>query len=219
MLINHTAPRSEEISLAELKAAISTGRGREVISERDELEFTLSTGERVVAVCARIIENKELGSGSAEFVFKNCLAERWQMNKTATNKGGYFKSEMRRHILEDVYPTLPPELVDVLDLKDITEEIDGETVTYSDALYIPSATDVFGVDADEWYLDLNHNGQASIFATERERVKEIDGVTANWWLRSPLASNPSYFVIVSTSGRVNYYGAYYSFGVAPGFCV
>jgi len=219
MKINHTAPRSEDISLAELKAAISTGRGREVISERDELEFTLSTGERVVAVCARIIENKELGSGSAEFVFKNCLAERWQMNKTATNKGGYFKSEMRRHILEDVYQTLPPELVDVLDLKDITEEIDGETVTYSDALYIPSATDVFGVDADEWYLDLNHNGQAPIFKTERDRVKEIDGVTARWWLRSPYAGGPTRFVIVATSGSVDSSAATYSYGVAPGFCV
>lgn len=217
MLINHTAPRSEEINIAELKAAISTGRGREVISERDELEVTLSTGERVVAVCARIIENKELGSGSAEFVFKNCLAERWQMNKTATNKGGYFKSEMRRHILEDVYPTLPRELVDVLDLKDITEEIDGETVTYSDALYLPSATDVFGVDADEWYLDLNHNGQAPIFATERDRVKEIDGVTAAWWLRSPDSGNATTFVFVTTDGSVSYGGAYNSFGVAPGF--
>ena len=219
MKISYTAPRREEIDLAKLKEAISTGRGLDVIHERDELEFELSTGERVVAVCSRVIEDREHGSGSAEFVFKDCLAKRWVMNKTATNKGGYFKSEMRRHILEDVYPTLPPELRDVLYLKDITEKIDGEEVTFSDALYLPSATDVFGEDADGWYNDLNHNGQAPIFKTERDRVKEIDGVTANWWLRSPLASNPSYFVIVSTSGSVNYYGAYYSFGVAPGFCV
>ena len=219
MKISYTAPRREEIDLAKLKEAISTGRGLDVIHERDELEFELSTGERVVAVCSRVIEDREHGSGSAEFVFKDCLAKRWVMNKTATNKGGYFKSEMRRHILEDVYPTLPPELRDVLYLKDITEKIDGEEVTFSDALYLPSATDVFGEDADGWYNDLNHNGQAPIFKTERDRVKEIDGVTARWWLRSPRARNSPYFVSVGMSGSVTYNTAVNSRGVAPGFCL
>ena len=36
------------------------------------------------------------------------------MNEDATNAGGYYKSKGRRHVLEEIYPHLPPELREVL---------------------------------------------------------------------------------------------------------
>jgi hypothetical protein len=38
------------------------------------------------------------------------------------------------------------------------------------------------------------------------------------WLRSPGASNPNIFCLVTTSGAANNYYASCSLGVAPGFC-
>lgn len=56
--------RNKEISFAELKKAISSGNGLELIRPGDK--FT-----------------------------EDCLADKWRMNDTPTNKGGYLKSEGR----------------------------------------------------------------------------------------------------------------------------
>ena len=101
-----TRRTEQEINISELKAAIKEGRGLEVIRPHDEITLALDTGETITPVCGYV------GKHSARFVFKDCLREMWQMNKTMTNKGGYFRSEARRHVLEDILPHLPAELRD-----------------------------------------------------------------------------------------------------------
>lgn len=44
-------------------------------------------------------------------------------------------------------------------------------------------------------------------------------IAANWWLRSPNASNSNNFVNVNTDGTVNNNNANYSLGFAPGFYI
>lgn len=205
-----TRKTENEISIAELKAAITEGRGLEVIRPFDEIAFTLDTGEAVTAVCGYV------GKKYARFVFKDCLREMWKMNKTATNKGGYLNSEARRHVLEDILPHFPAELRDALAPRHLSEVIDGETHDYADTLWLPSATDVFG--AGDWWNEEKDSFQLPIFKTERDRVKEVaDKGTYFWWLRSPIASNSYDFVRVNTDGTVSDGGANYSFGFAPGF--
>ena len=99
-----TRRTEQEINISELKAAIKEGRGLEVIRPHDEITLALDTGETITPVCGYV------GKHSARFVFKDCLREMWQMNKDMTNKGGYFRSEARRHVLEDILPHLPAEL-------------------------------------------------------------------------------------------------------------
>lgn len=198
-------------SLAEIKAAIKSGHGRDVIRPFDELEFTLDTGEAVTAVCGYVSETR------ARFVFKDCLAEPGQMNEAATNEGGYYKSKARKHILEDVYPHLPPELREIIEPRPLVEAIDGERVEYTDPLWLPSGTDVFG-KLKSWYGEEPDSVQLEIFKRERDRVKEREGYgTTPYWLRSPRASYSTYFVFVSTGGTVYAAGAYFSLGFAPGF--
>ena len=205
-----TRRTENEISIADLKAAIMDGRGLEVIRPFDEIAFTLDTGEAVTAVCGYV------GSNYARFVFKDSLREKWKMNKTATNKGGYLNSEARRHLLEDVLPHFPAELRDALAPRNLSEVIDGETHEYADTLWLPSATDVFG--ADDWWNEETDSFQLPIFKTERDRVKEnADEGTYFWWLRSPLASDSNRFVYVFTDGTVYNGDAYCSHGFAPGF--
>lgn len=205
-----TRRAENEISIAELKAAIKDGRGLEVIRPFDEIAFTLDTGEAVTAVCGYV------GNNYARFVFKDSLREKWKMNKTATNRGGYLNSEARRHLLEDVLPHFPAELRDALAPRNLSEVIDGETHEYADTLWLPSATDVFG--ADDWWNEETDSFQLPIFKTERDRVKEnADEGTYFWWLRSPYASYSTIFVRVNTDGTVSYYYAIYSRGFAPGF--
>ena len=89
--------RNKEISFAELKKAISSGNGLELIRPGDKFAIELKNGELVNAVCGGYVNEKR-----ARFVLEDCLAEKWRMNDTPTNKGGYIKSEGRRHVLEDI---------------------------------------------------------------------------------------------------------------------
>lgn len=206
-----TRRRESAISYAELKAAIKSGRGPEVIRPFDELEIVLEDGYVVTAVCGGYVTPTR-----ARFVFKDCLPETHSMNTTATNKGGYINSTGRRHVLEDILPRLPKELRDVIEPRRMVEEIDGELHEYADTLWLPSGNDVFGVD--EWWNNEPDSPQLEIFKSERGRVKERDGYgTCAWWLRSLFASNSTHFVLVDTDGSVIYFSAYISYGFAPGF--
>ena len=202
--------RTTEISIPELKKAISSGNGLEVIRPRDKFTIELKNGERVNAVCAGYVNEKR-----ARFVLEDCLAEKWRMNDTPTNKGGYLKSEGRRRVLKDILPLFPDELAEVFEPRLMSETIDGELHEYADTLWIPSATDVFG--AGDWWNEEPDSFQLEIFKRERDRVKEVAGETWYWWLRSPRASISNSFVRVYTDGTVNYSSAYISLGFAPGF--
>lgn len=203
--------RNKEISIPELKEAISSGNGLEVIRPFDKLAIELKNGERVNAVCGGYINEK-----CVRFVLEDCLAERWRMNDTSTNKGGYLKSEGRRHVLEDILPLFPDELAEAFAPRFMSEEIDGERHEYADTLWLPSATDVFG--AGEWWNEEPDSVQLEIFKRERDRVKEhIGDGTWFWWLRSPSASSSDIFVVVGAGGTVISGSADCSFGFAPGF--
>lgn len=203
--------RNKEISIPELKEAISSGNGLEVIRPFDKLSIELKNGERVNAVCGGYINEKRV-----RFVLEDCLAETWRMNDTSTNKGGYLKSEGRRHVLEDILPLFPDELAEAFVPRFMSEEIDGERHEYADTLWLPSATDIFG--AGEWWNEEPDSVQLEIFKRERDRVKEhIGDGTWFWWLRSPRAGYSTNFVRVDTGGTVNTITANYSNGFAPGF--
>ena len=197
-------------SLAEIKAAIASGRGPGIIRPFDELEFKLDTGEAVTAVCGGYISPTR-----ARFVFKDALGDA-RMNEDATNAGGYYKSKGRRHVLEEIYPHLPPELREVIEPRPLVETIDGERVEYADPLWIPSGTDVLG-PLEGWYAEEPDSVQLEIFKTERGRVKERGGETVSWWLRSPYRSTSTRFVGVHTGGTVGFASAYRSLAFAPGF--
>ena len=203
--------RGKTTSIAEIKKTISSGNGIEFIRPSDKLAIELKNGEHVNAVCAGYVNEKR-----ARFVLEECLAEKWRMNDTPTNKGGYLKSEGRRHVLEDILPLFPDELAEAFEPRFLSEEIDGERYEYADTLWIPSATDVFG--AGNWWNEEPDSFQLEIFKRERDRVKEhVGDGTWYWWLRSPGASYSSRFVRVNTDGTVYLNGAYYSLGFAPGF--
>ncbi|MCM1419124.1 MAG: DUF6273 domain-containing protein [Bacteroides sp.] len=200
---------SEQVDFEHMRARINAGAVAEVVRPGDELEIPLENGETVIAVCAGYISDYR-----ARFVLKDALGDH-RMNDRPTNYGGYLKSEGRRHVLEDILPLFPAWLREAMKPRHMVEIIDGETHEYADTLWLPSATDVFG--PRPWWNEEPDSEQLEIFKTERGRVKERDGETVRWWLRSPRAASASYFVGVYTDGTVSYNNADYSLAFAPGF--
>lgn len=194
-----------------LKSAIEEGHLDRIIRPFDEIDIPLDTGGTVTAVCGYS------DSCSARFVFKDCWDEA-VMNEEATNKGGYFKSKGRAHVLVDVLPHIAQEWRAIFKPRQLSEIIDGETVEYADLLWLPSATDMFGPSEEGYWKDIDDSFQLEIFKRERDRVKECgDNGTYPYWLRSVAAAGTLHFRLVSTDGGRSYDSAYYSYGFAPGF--
>lgn len=182
------------VSPSQLKRAKAEGKLDHLLAQRDEIEVPLDTGGTVTVVCCYVTPT------SARFVFKDCWDE-GVMNDEATNKTGYFKSKGRKHVLEDIYPHIAAEWREIIVPRTFVETIEGERVEYSDPLWLPSATDVFGTPDGAWWNDGDDDFQLPVFTRERDRVKECgDKGTYFWWLRSVRASGTHYFCVVSTGG-------------------
>lgn len=179
----------------------------------DEFIIPLKNGEIATAVFGGYVKG-----GRRRFVLKDCIGEPHVMNKQPTNKGGYMNSELRRYVLDELLPLFPDALRSAFIPRTMSEFIDGKAREYTDTLWIPSAADVLG-DAAGDYWEADPSGeQLRIFERERDRVKEVAGKgTYPWWLRSANRGNSRYFANVDASGSVGDNTASYSLGVAPGF--
>lgn len=194
-------------SWEEIKATIRDGN-TEWLHSGDMIPVTLKNGEELVLDVARD------ESGKIIFVFHDCLNEAHVMNKRATNKGGWAKTEMRRYANDEVFALLPDDLQAVIEPTTIVQIVDGKRVETSDKLFCLSRTQVFG--KGWWSENEPEDMQLDIFKSERARVKECgDNGTWPWWLRSAYYTN--YFSYVHSSGNSNNYSAYNSYGVALGF--
>ena len=208
---NMRAYKQLYITPAMLRTNKAAGKLDELLHPFDEIDVPLTTGGTVTVVCGYVTPT------TARFVFKDCWDEH-VMNQENTNKTGYYKSAARKHILEDILPNIAPEWREIIVPRTIVEIIDGERVEYNDAMWMPSATDVFGTPEWAWWKDEGDDFQLPIFKKERDRVKECgDNGTYSWWLRSVRATGTYYFCFVGTGGGAYYNYAYYSSGFAPGF--
>ena len=202
---------SGDISPDDLKTAVEEGNVDEVVSPFDEIDIPLDTGGTVTVICAYSSPN------TARFVFKDCWDEA-AMNDEATNKGGYYKSKGRAHVLVDILPHISQEWRAIFKPRKMVEEIDGERIEYADLMWLLSATDVFGPSEEGYWKDTDDGFQLPIFKRERDRVKECGSEgTYPYWLRSVFATNSDIFCSVGTAGSANSYDAGWSFGFAPGF--
>lgn len=219
LYIRHTVENT--ITWPQLKAAVEAGNAPALINPFNEIDILLEDGEPVTLVAGAHLPPTEDKPAGLRFMFKDCLAEPYRMNDDWTNRGGYQASEGRRHVLEDIYPSLPADLRAVIRPRKIVEIIGGKSVEYEDSLWLPSETDMFGRGPESWQngaADGPEDFRLPIFTTERDRVKQRQGYgTTPYWCRSPSSSNSSHFCLVGTDGSANGSGACLSWAVAPGF--
>lgn len=203
--------KKDTFLLDEIIAAKKEGRLDKFISPFDEIDIPLDTGGYATVVCAYSNPN------TARFVFKDCWDE-GVMNDEATNKGGYYKSKGRAHVLVDILPHIAQEWRAIFKPRKMVEEIDGERIEYADLMWLLSATDVFGPSPEGYWKDIDDSFQLPIFRRERDRVKECgDEGTYPYWLRSVSAANSYAFCRVNAGGGAGSSDAVWSYGFAPGF--
>lgn len=162
----------------------------------------------------------------------------FSMNSSRTNSGGWASSQMRTNICGTSLSSYSGTIIAVIPaalravLKSVTKYTDntanggGSTASYvtatTDYFFLLSEFEVFGSITYGNTNEKNKQAQYAYYSAGNSKVKyKHDGTStaAYWWLRSPSASNSNFFVFVVTGGTVNYVGADFSLGFAPGFCV
>lgn len=160
------------------------------------------------------------------------------MNASSTNSGGWKSSQMRTNICGTSLSSYSGTIISVIPaalravLKPVTKYTDntanggGSTASYVTAtteyFFLLSEFEVFGSITYGNTSEKNKQAQYAYYSAGNSKIKYKHNGTstiAEWWLRSPHASRPGLFVIVSAGGTINQTSAWASLGFAPGFCV
>lgn len=168
---------------------------------------------------------------------KTGFSAAFRMNTRRTNSGGWEDSYMRNNILGTSKTSYSGKFIGVLPsalrnaLKSVTKYTDntGNASTSSSAvtattdyIFLLSEYEVFGSCSIANSNEASRQQQYAYYSAGNSKVKYQHTSTSSaavWWLRSPNRDNSDYFAAVTTVGSDGSDGAYFSFGVAPGFCV
>ena len=165
----------------------------------------------------------------------------FRMNTSNTNQGGWASSYMRNTVLgnggtpssptaNSLMAALPSALRAVMkavtkytdNVGNDTGNVQSNVTSTQDYLFLLAEFEVFGTRNWANSYEQNYQVQYAYYQAGNSRIAYRHTSTASavwWWLRSPRYSYYDYFLIVSTDGHYNYYNAYGSGGVRPGFAV
>lgn len=191
-----------------------------------QLAKTALTGGTDVALCD-IAYNSNVG-----------VTGYFSMNASNTNSGGWKSSQMRTNICGTSLSSYSGTIIAVIPaalravLKSVTKYTDNlgggsypsvsNITATTDYFFLLSEFEVFGSISYANSHESSKQAQYSYYSAGNNKVKYNHSATSTavyWWLRSPGASNSTYFMGVNTNSTASIGPAIYSLGFAPGFCV
>lgn len=161
----------------------------------------------------------------------------FRMNTNNTNSGGWEDSYMRNNICGTSKTSTSGRFMGAIPsalrnaLKSVTKYTDNTgnastslsaVTATTDYIFLLSEYEVFGSCSVANSNEASRQQQYAYYSAGNSKVKywhASTSSTACWWLRSAYRYDSNVFAYVDTYGSVTGYGASYSLGVAPGFCV
>lgn len=208
----------------------AAGEANKYFHVGDEKTITLTTGEEITLVILGFEHDDLTAGGKAPITIgmKNCLATRYSMNGSDTNRGGWDSSVMRAQTMATLLTQLPSDLQSVIkavNKKASTGNRLATITTSSDKLFLLSAQEI----CEQTQATVKQEGTPyAYYKTVKDSTLAADrikyysnggGAAAGWWLRSPYPSNAASFLSVSASGGVGGSDASLTYGVSFGFCI
>lgn len=197
----------------ELAEAIRSGHAKEVLQLGNEIDITTKRGHAVTVQVVHVKDNE------VYFALKDAWEQMAMVDKISDGKLlSWAESNVRKHLQEKVLTDLPDDMAAVISKRAIKQKIGSDVKITEDKLWLLSHTEVFGRDdraeaddADEFHFDL--------FGDERSRVKQRNGETDWWWLRTPRSGSSTNFRGVYDYGNAGSISAANTNSVCFGFCI
>ena len=208
-------PQEMDCTLEELVEYIN---GTEDVTERfmvgDYKTIELYTGEEVKMILLDVEKDTLASGGTAKTTFGILkMDDRYRMNPTNTNRGGFASSTMNTVTLERIYRLLPDILkqnIKLVNKKCSMGENNPDILTSVHQLFLFSEVEIKG---EAQYSFAGEGEQYEYFANTRNLPFED-----YTWLRSPYRGNSYYFCYVY-GGDFYYSFASNRYAVAFGFCI
>ncbi len=158
------------------------------------------------------------GKAPLTFQLHDCYGETKKMNSSKTNSGGWTSCAMRQTHLPAILALMPTEVQNgIREVNKLTSAGNKSSTinTTADKLFLLSEVEIFGSTS---YSAAGEGTQYDYYKAGNSKVKKKNGSAADWWERSPYASDSADFCMVYSSGVAVYDGASRARGVAFCFC-
>ena len=204
-------------SWSEIAEEIRNGYGYRVLALFDEVTFTLKNGKEAGV---RVIAINPYHPNEMVFQFTSCLGE-MSMNSRITNAGGWAKCDANAKLNSEYWELLPDDLKAVIKKRKIVQTISGTTYESECNLWYPSLKEVVGDNPRYENYTRCDVGDVQFpgLAKQIDRIRDLNGETYWYFLRSPYTGNTAYFWGVYYYGYVNSTNASNSNGVCPCFLI
>ena len=149
----------------------------------------------------------------------------FNMNNTYANSGGWQASLMRKNVMPLIKAAFPADLQAVIKPSTIFTTQgsgNGACTATEDEVFLLAEYEVFGKKMNASTQEPNYLKQYSYYSAGNSKVKYRHNATstaANWWERSPSASDTNFFCYVYNNGGAYSNAARMSYGVSPCFKV
>ena len=160
----------------------------------------------------------------------------FSMNRSKTNSGGWKSSQMRTNICGTSLSSYSGTIIAVIPaalravLKSVTKYTDNTgnsssasaVTATTDYFFLLSEYEVFGTIMHGNPNESSKQAQYLYYSAGNSKVKynhSATSIAVFWWLRSPSAIYPNYFIGVFPNASIGNFVATRSYGFAPCFCV
>lgn len=182
------------------------GKAKEFYSVGDHKSITVSGTTFDMDYLGQGLDVRADGKNSSNLTTWLARTVPWacKWNTSNTTSGGWAASNIRNYCRTTVYNGLPAE---------VRSAIVEVTKTDNDYYGASSVIDTVWIPSRE---EVNAGLYKERFSDDASRKKT--GAYSSWWLRSAGDSSLAYRV-TSSGNPSSYYGANYTYGVVPGFCI
>ena len=186
----------------------------------DSKAMTINGANYQIDIIGKNHDDYADGSGKAPLTFQmhDCYATAKVMNSSNTNKGGWTSCAMRSTHLPAILALMPTEVQNgIREVSKLTSAGNRSTTinTTADKLFLLSEVEIFGSTT---YSAEGEGMQYDYYKAGNSKVKKRNGSAADWWERSPFASDSMVFCMVSSDSYAGGHNASTIDAVAFAFC-
>ena len=206
-------------SWEEIIAACQSGNVPDSWAVGDSKAMTINGKDYQIDIIGKNHDTYTAG-GTAPLTFQmhDCYEGANQMNSSNTNAGGWTSCDMRSTHLPAILALMPSEVqAGIREVNKLTSAgSQSSTInTTADKLFLLSEIEIFG---SVRYSKSGEGTQYDYYKEGNSKVKKYNGITKDWWERSPYGSHYTGFCDVASSGNADYINATWDLGVAFCFC-
>lgn len=187
----------------------------------DQLTMSIDGTDYAIDIIGKNHDDYADGSGKAPLTFQlhNNYENAYSMNSVNNNNGGWASSNMRNTTLPTLFALMPTVVQNAIKKVNKATSVGGGNSAIAiseDTLFLLSEVEVLGS------CPASYEGEGIQYAyyigNADTSKQNINGVTLNWWTRSPAENNTSSYRIISDGGKSYNGSPTNTMGVSFAFC-